>query len=238
MGGTRERVEDIDLPARVALIVEEGPEGRAGQRGRGVGDGLDQRAEVELGRHQPPGAAEGLQRLDLLSERRLQLPARGDVADDGEHRHPALAAREEAVAGLHEPLAAVGAPDRRLEYGRARRSSERRPIPRHGLVALALREDHGEAAADDLLGAVAVELVIGGVGQQDDPVGIGDRHRVPRRLPQRADRVAHRRVPDRIPCREERVVRRPVVVTHRQPRSTPRPPARTAHTRTPCRARV
>ena len=66
-----ERVEHIGLAGVVDHVVEEGAELRARELGRGVGDRLHGRLEVELGGERLADAVQRLERARLLAQRSL-----------------------------------------------------------------------------------------------------------------------------------------------------------------------
>ena len=135
-------------------------------------------------------AGQAAHRLDLLRLPQLlfQLPALGDVAEDGQ-----VAAGQEVAAGreLQLPHATVGADDAQLAL-RPAVPAEGRPRRRHVVVG-------GHEVPDPVAeqgGAVeAVQAAGGGVGLHAPALVVGDHHRVEGAVehgPELARRLPHR----------------------------------------------
>ncbi len=96
-----QRVEHIALARLVQHIVEEGAELGAGQRHAGVGHGLDDLFEVEVGGDCGPGLVDDLERGGLAAKRILRAFLLGDVDDRTDQPLAPLGRRLDAAACHH-----------------------------------------------------------------------------------------------------------------------------------------
>ena len=84
-GGSRQRIEQVGFAAVVGDVVEERAEPGAGQLCRGVGDGLHQRFEIDLGGQHAGGPVEDFEPMRLVAQDRGGLRASAgqlDIAGD------------------------------------------------------------------------------------------------------------------------------------------------------------
>ena len=93
-GGARQRIEQVGFAAVVGDVVEERPEPGACQLRRGVGDGLDQRFEIDLGGQHAGGPVEHLEPMRLIAQDRGGLRASAGQLEIGGDTGEQLAGAE------------------------------------------------------------------------------------------------------------------------------------------------
>ena len=91
---SRQRIEQVGFAAVVGEIVEERAEPGAGQLCRGVGDGLHQRFEIDLGGQHAGGPVEDFEPMRLVAQDRGGLRASAGQLDMGGDTGEQLAGAE------------------------------------------------------------------------------------------------------------------------------------------------
>ena len=188
-GGSRQRIEQVGFAAVVGDVVEERAEPGAGQLRRGVGDGLHQRFEIDLGGQHAGGPVENFEPMRLVAQDRGGLRAPSGQLDMAGDTGEQLAGAER----LGQIIVGPGpqALDLRLLAGPRGQQNDRDVAQRRiGAQALqkidAVHHRHHDVAQD--------EIVPGVRERRERRLSVGDRGNVVPGAQQAREIVPHVRV--------------------------------------------